>query len=420
MPSKKASFILMTAMVMFVAVVIDGDSASAQTERVLHNFGGPGDGWEPVGGLLFDSSGNLYGPTFYGGSNNECGTKGCGTVFELRANPVGNWSETVIYNLDGGQGAHPVSPLIFDPQGNLYGTAWCNQEYCYYQGEVFQLSPNSNGTWTPTTLHAFPAFLFDGGSPVSLVLDDSGNLYGEAQWGGLNNTGLIFELNRAKGWRESLLYVFGPYLQGDGANPVGAFARDAEGNLYGTTQSGGADRLGIVFELMPEGSVFWRKKVLYTFSDHINTIPNGVSFGPDGNLYGTTQGGGANGRGSVFSLTPNSDGTWSETDLYAFSGGSDGAGPLAGVVFDGSGNLYGTTAFGGTGCNGSGCGTAYQLSPSPGGGWSESILYRFTGGLDGGSPGGVLVLDQVGNLYGVTGVGGIYGNPGGVVFEITR
>lgn len=419
MYAKKTSFVWTSVMAMLLAVVMSGRMA-AQTEKVLHNFGAPGDAFNPVAGLTWDSSGNLYGPASDGTGTN-CGSNGCGAVFELQPNADGTWSESLLYTLDGVHGAHPTSQLIFDGQGNLYGASLCNQDYCYYAGEVFELSPNGNGTWTPSILHTFPTFPFDGGSPLSLVLDGSGNLYGEADTGGLNNTGLIFELNRARGWRESLLYVFGPFEHGDGSGPGGSFVRDANGNLYGTTYVGGSGTQGIVFELIPPaGGVVWQENVLYTFTGNENTRPNGVSFGPDGSLYGTTQGGGAFGHGSVFNLKQNPDGSWSETDLYSFTGGTDGEAPGGGVTFDGSGNLYGTTVLGGNECGGLGCGVVYELSPSQGGGWSQSVLYRFKGEQDGENPLGNLVLDQAGNLYGVTDIGGLYGNQGGVVFEVVR
>ena len=130
---KKVSLVWMSALTMFVAIAIGANSASAQTEKVLHTFGAPGDGYNPAGGLVFDSEGNLFGPTSSGGTGAACGSSGCGTVFQLQPNPNGSWSETIIHSFDGTDGAHPSNPLIFDGQGNLYGTAACDLSYCYYE-----------------------------------------------------------------------------------------------------------------------------------------------------------------------------------------------------------------------------------------------------------------------------------------------
>lgn len=416
---RRASTQLFRCLITFVFALCSISTIPAQTFSVLHSFGAPADGYNPSAGLAFDSAGNLYGPTLRGGTGRACDS-GCGTIFQLH-NSNGIWSEKIIHNFDGTDGASPSNPLIFGDHGVLYGTAACDLAYCYHEGVIFELIPQPDNTWAESALHTFPTFPLDGGSPQALVLDTAGNLYGEADSGGINNTGLIFELNRATEWRESLLYVFGPLQQGDGSSPGGAFTRDADGNLYGTTYVGGVSSQGIVFKLTRDGrGAFWRKTVLFAFPANFSTRPNGVSFGPDGSLYGTTEGGGTNGKGSIFRLARNPDGTWSETDLYSFLGGSDGSAPLGGVAFDDSGNLYGTTIQGGgNGCDDFGCGIVYKLTPSPGGGWSESILYRFSGGLDGGSPVGALVLDGDNNLFGVAEGGGPRGNEGGVVFEIT-
>ncbi len=404
-----------------ITVSVFPGNLPAQTLTILHAFGSPGDGYNPSGPLTFDSQGNLYGTTWFGPAASICQGLGCGTVFQLTPNGGGTWSESNILVFNGNDGAHPGSQLIFDSQANLYGTAACPEEYCYNQGVVFELSPGSGGTWTDTTLHNFSE-PWDGGSPQGILFDHSGNIMGDAQSGGRNNTGIVYSLIRASGWRERLDYVFGPLEPNqNGATPAPAIAFDAAGNLYGATQVGGAEEAGVVFELSPHpGGVFWTETVLYTFTGMADGYrPWGVILGPDGNLYGTTQAGGAYNAGTVFELTPNPNGTWTESVIYSFQGSTDGRSPSGGVSFDAAGNVYGATAIGGGGgCSGFGCGVIYKLTRS-GGGWSESTLYRFNGVTDGAYPGGPLAFDGSGNIYGVAGAGGAYGDLGGIAFELT-
>lgn len=421
----KKSRVIRTLALTILATALVGSSAWGQTFKVLHAFGN-GDGTYPEAGQVFDAQGNLYGVTSLGPLGNGCGGDGCGTVYQLKPDSDGTWTETVLYAFNGSDGVEPASDLIFDPAGNLYGTAWVTG-YGFHAGVVYQLTPNSNGTWTESTLHQF-AGNFDGGDPDELALDAAGNVYGNTRFGGLNNTGIVYSLNRASGWRESLLQTFNGYSNLGGSSPYRAIDFDANGNLYGATLGGGTHSAGVVFELTKRGSL-WQETVLYNFAGGTDgNTPVGVVFGPDGSLYGVTQTGGNLGNvscllgcGTVFKLTPNSDGTWTKTTLYAFRGiaGRDGAIPVNRITFDQAGNLYSTTAQGGVtsfGCY-DGCGTVFKLTPSFGGHYTESVVHTFMNGSDGSNPYSPMVIDGAGNLYGTAANGGRYNY--GVAYEIT-
>jgi uncharacterized repeat protein (TIGR03803 family) len=226
----------------------------------------------------------------------------------------------------------------------------------------------------------------------------------------------VFELSprQGGGWTETLLHNFNNNGR-DGVNPQAGLIIDDAGNLYGTTYRGGIYNSGTAFELSPQQGGGWTEKVLHSFghgSDGITPDAN-LTIDAAGNLYGTTYNGGIHGRGTVFELTPREGGGWTETVLHSFGNGSDGANPYAGLIIDANGNLYGTTLAGGIHT----AGTAFELSPRQGGGWTETILHSFGNGTDGNSPYAGLIFDASGNLYGTTLEGGIHSY--GVVFEIT-
>ncbi|MFZ0319285.1 MAG: choice-of-anchor tandem repeat GloVer-containing protein [Candidatus Sulfotelmatobacter sp.] len=405
------------------------ESNGQWSEKVLYSFNGT-DGAAPEGTLLLDQSGNLYGTTGGGGS------LGFGTAFKLTYSS-GQWNESVLWNFTGGSGGqNPQYGVIAGTAGQLYGAS----TYIYSspgEGTVFELTTNASGTWSETTLTTFPAA--DGGLPqASLIADSSGNLYGVTSQYGSNAFGTVFKLERSsKGWKESILYNFtsgtsaGTYFYSDPSNLI----LDSSGNLYGETSYGGSAGDGMVFELSPDSGGKWTEKTLLTFtSTSTGTRPfGGLIFDSEGNLYGTTESGGtvkngcASGCGTVFKLSP-APGAWTETILYNFAGGSsDGSEPSAGVIFDQAGNLYGTTSFGGIKaieCGG-GCGTVFKLTPNAGGAWTESLLYEFTGAQgDGGTPDAGVIFDQAGNLYGTTSLGGNHGyvcgtNGCGIVYELS-
>src|ERR1700680_1016009 len=272
--------------------------------------------------------------------------------------------EHVIYPFAGSPdcGNLPTAPLIADRKGNLYGTTLdggANHDGC-----VFKLSPEPDGKWTETVLHSFTGI--DGGGPsAALVFDESGNLYGTTEGGGTYSRGVAFELRPLPDgeWAETVLHNFGHAE--DGSTPQRWLVFDKNGNLYGTTNSGGKPRRGSA-------------------------------------------------GGTVFKLSPGQSG-WTETLLYTFPGnvgGPDGDGPVGGVVMDDQGDLFGATAFGGL----YGWGAAYELTPH-GKAYKEQVIHSFGYGYDGVEPTSGLAMDASGKLYGTTSAGNV-GN--GIVFQLTR
>jgi uncharacterized repeat protein (TIGR03803 family) len=277
-------------------------------------------------------------------------------------------------------------------------------------------------------LYSFNLARGDGNQPVAgLVLDSSGNLYGTTQLGGAHNSGIVFELSpQADGtWTETVLYDFCSQSQcTDGSTLYGGLVFDSVGNLYGTTHSGGAHNAGTVFELTPHVDGNWTETVLHNFN-HKLFNGKGDGFAPlaglvvdaAGNLYGTTASGGSGWWGTVFKLSPQAGGAWTESILHVFNfNKGDGWQPRCDLAFDAAGNLYGTTQYGGL----YNSGTVFKLTPVAGGAWAEKILHSFpnNNGVDGSQPYAGVILDAVGNLYGTTFEGGTA--KGGTVFEITR
>jgi uncharacterized repeat protein (TIGR03803 family) len=295
-------------------------------------------------------------------------------------------------------GGFPDGPFALDAQGDLYGVAGFSQNGLG-PGTVFKLSQAGK----LTVLHSFGGRSDgDGDLPGSGVIRDAaGNLYGTTVGGGKDNWGAVFKVDVSG--KEAVLYSFTGGE--DGHFPDAGLVRDGAGNLYGTT-SGGAVCLecGTVFKVGPTG----KQTVIHRFKgppDASHVLTGNLVLDASGNLYGASYYGGLTsgcadttwGCGTVFELSPNGKGGWSETVLYKFKGGTDGAYPYSGLVRDASGNFYGTTAGGGnSSCDGLGCGTLFKLDSTG----RETVLYRFTGGSDGEIPGEQLALDAHGNLYG--------------------
>ncbi len=380
--------------------------AHAQTFKVLYNFKGAPDGANPIAALIMDAAGNLYGTTLNGGSP-TCspggGPVGCGTVFRL--DPSGN--ETVLHSFTGPpDGIEPWAGLLMDAAGNLYGTTLIGGSASGFPyGTVFKLDLVGN----ETVLHNFPNSPGDGKFPeAALAMDPAGNLYGTTFFGGASNSGTLFKLDTSD--NETVLHNF-PSAPGDGSYPIAALIRDAAGNRYGTTYAGGSlactalpgfAGCGTVFRLDASGN----ETVLYSFAGGNDGAGPEAPLIMDtaGNLYGTSALGGSFGKGIVFKLDPSGH----ETVVHTFTG-SDGANPFAGLIMDAAGNLYGTTTAGGP----FGRGTVFKLDPSG----NVTVLHAFTGGSDGSDSHAALIMDAAGNLYGTTDGGGTSGF--GTVFKLT-
>ncbi len=335
----------------------------------------------------------------------------------LVAASLAHAQEKVLASFSGtGNGSRPQCRLVIDSHGNLYGTTPTGGDV--NGGLVFALGPNSHGGWNEKTIYSFdnPA---NGTNPNGgLAIDGAGNLYGTTTGGGANGLGTAFELSpqAGGGWTETVIHSFG--ATGDGIFPYAQMIFDPAGNLYGTTAFGGAFGIGeagggTVFELSPQAGGGWSEQVLHSFasgSDGVQ-VSGGVALDAAGNLYGATFVGGTHNEGIIYELSPQTGGGWSETILHNFSGGmSDGQLPEAGVTLDAAGNVYGTTFAGGPHLRG----VVFQLAPQGGGVWTYSGLHSFGNGLDGANPEGEVVFDAVGNLYGTTFSGGKYGqNIGG-------
>jgi uncharacterized repeat protein (TIGR03803 family) len=384
------------------------------------------NGEQPNSSLIADAQGNLYGTTDEGGLSDG------GVVFELSPTASG-WTETVLYSFcavsgcaDGGR----PTGLVFDSLGNLYGVTGGGGAHGY--GTVYQLTPSSGGEWQETVLHTFSGP--DGASPNgTLIFDSSGNLSGTTLGGGEHGSGTVFQLTSVSGtWKETLIYSFCAAANcTDGSSPQGGVILDQSGSLYGATRSGGDSTCyngynygcGVVFRLSGAGSK-WRETVLHAFASNNEGIAPqaGVTFDASGNLFGTTYGGGAFGYGVVFELIPATEDNWTEKVVHAFKF-KTGANPSAGIIFDSSGNLYGAALYGGITnkvCP-QGCGVVFEIT-TVSGKWKEDVIRFFSGIASGYGPAYGLTMDANGNLFGTTVWGDGYcpaANGCGTVYELS-
>ena len=404
-PNRPLSFRMPMVIVAFTSALLLTQFAAAQTFQVLHNFTGGFDGATPPYTLAQDNAGHLYGTANMGGRN------GTGVVFRFEHVNSG-WVLTPLYNFSD-QDGQPGWGLTLARDGTIYTVASYASVLGGPCGTAIHLRPSPIpprsvfSTWDETALRTYVKSQ-EGCPTGNLVLDSAGNVYGVTQDGGPNGWGSVFELTNSGGtWTETILYAF--HGLDDGGAPYSGLIMDSAGNLYGTASAAGANRQGVVFELKHSGGS-WTEQVLYTFqggNDGGQPVA-GLIFDNAGNLYGATASWGSGGGGTAFKLAP-SGGSWTYSVLASFTG-SDG--PVASLTMDGSGNLYGTTFMD----DSYGYGSVFKLTPS-GGTWTYSDLHDFTGGADGGYPGGGVVIDSSGNLYGTAVTGGT--NNLGVIYEVT-
>ena len=361
----------------FMATLAAAGPASAQTYSfsTLATFTGT-NGANPIGGLAIDGAGNLFGTTSSGG------TSGSGTVFGVAA---GSGTVTTLATFTGTNGANPQAGPVLDGAGNLFGTTFTGGGG---SGTVFEVAA---GSGTVTTLATFTGT--NGANPIGgLAIDGSGNLFGTTLSGGASSVGTVFEVAAGSGTVTTLATFTGT----NGANPQAGPVLDGAGNLFGVTFSGGASSAGTVFEVAAgSGTV----TTLATFNNTNGASPiGGLVLDGAGNLFGTTLSGGASNAGTVFVVTA---GSGTVTTLATFNG-TNGSNPIGGLVLDGAGNLFGTTNGGGA----SGSGTVFEVAAGSG---TVTTLVSFTG-TNGANPQAGPVLDGAGNLFGTTAYGGANGN----------
>ena len=387
------------------------NKAASYKEKVLHAFTGGSDGRQ-AGPLMRDAKGNLYGVAAFGGNTSgDCGqqfgSEGCGVVFEQTA--TGKFK--VLHTFDFTDGAVPLTNLIQDASGNLYGTTlWGGNSTCELHGcgVLFKLTPSRKFS----VLYRFTGGS-DGANPGSgVIIDGKGNLYGATELTS-SSFGEVFELTTSG--QLEVLYSFKGNTDGEGPNGV---IQDSKGNLYGSTFGGGAFGYGTMFKLDTSGT----ETVLHSFkgkSDGGEPYSR-LIMDSAGNLYGTTQLFGDHKGNCDLPDSPPGCGTAFKIDtagvfsvLVKFDS-ADGKEPYnSPLTLDTHGNFFGTTLEGGDGCGGGGCGVAYKLSAAG----KESVLYNFNGGSGGDGPSAGVVEDSKGNLYGTTWAGGDHDC--GVIFELT-
>ena len=425
MESKPRRFSVSKVLALAIVAVFASNVWAANTEKVVHSFTGGNDGIDPAATLAQDPAGNLYGTTVSGGTGTLC-TNGCGTVFELSPVAGGKWKETVLYSFTGGSdGKNPYGGVTLDSKGDLYGTTvsggsggTCTGDGC---GVVFLLS-KSGKRWVETVMYNFTGGKDGFGPGGTVAFDSVGNLYGTTPDGGNLQKcsglgcGVVYQISpvRGGGWKQTVLHAFTGGADG-AVGSLGPLLVDKAGNVFGVAELAGdpSCQCGTVFKLTAVSGK-WKFETLDSFkgTPQAGFPYGGVISDSKGNLYGTTYYGGANGAGSVFKLT-RSAGKFTESVLYSFNGGSNGGSPTTTLTFDAEGNLLGTTSAGG---DSNGDGVVFKLMPKSGGKWTESVVHQFGAKGDGANPYYGLVRNKAGVLFGTTAIGG--GSGQGVVFQI--
>ncbi len=394
-----------TAVLLFtMAGVSTGRTASITT---LASFNGT-DGAYPFAGLTINASGDLFGTTENGGSNND------GTVFELVNNGDGNYTTNTLASFSGSNGANLYSSLIADVSGNLFGTTRYGGTNGV--GTVFELVNNGGGNYTPATLLNFNAATTGRNPTNGLIADSAGDLFGTAPEGGANGAGTVFELvnNGGGNYTPAILASFSSV--GEEQYPYAGLLANASGDLFGTTEEGGSNDNGAVFELVNNGAGSYTPTTLASFTGPNGSLPftGDLIADREGDLFGTAPGGGAYGGGTVFELVNTGFGGYTPTTLFNFNG-TDGSDPNDGLIVDSAGDLFGTTETGGT----TGAGTAFELANNGRGNYMLTTLVNFGSGFGatGVYPMSGLTANASGDLFGTTPNGGA--NSEGTVFEIT-
>lgn len=408
--------------ILLLAVVCSVKAQPVSSGKVIYTFQGGADGSEPYSDLTLDASGNLYGTTFSGGTG--CNGYGCGTVYEL-VRGKNSWQHQVLYSFtDNPDGAEPQSGVVFDSSGNLYGATEAGGNLgC---GVVYKLAPNSQGGWTESVLYSFTC-LSSGAFPRSdLVFDNQGNLYGTTyggatgtgfcggQFSGFSGCGTVFRLspNSDGSWTETAIYNF----QGapDAAIPYGALVPDGKGGFYGASEYGGSggcstghgdfdppDGCSAVYELTPSGAG-WTETVIYSFFRGRGFARNpsgGFVVGGPNLLFGSSWSGG-NGLGTLFRLDQSGK-VWTQSILHRFYGNPDGRTPVGRLAKGPQDTWIGVTNSGGA----NRYGTVFAVEPGKSG-LQERVLFNLDGSI--GNPESGPVVDSQGHIYGtaVTGAGG--------------
>jgi hypothetical protein len=409
----KIAAIVRLCLLTFAITSLFTPAALAQSFQVLYAFTGHQSSSQPIGGVTLDGRGDIYGTTAWGGPYAP------GTLFELKRNGS-DFVYSDIHNFGlGSDGNFPWDAPTFGPNGTLYGSA--NGGGLLGHGTVFNAQPPASFCrsvscpWLETTLYNFTRE-GDGANPqAGIIFDERGNIYGTNVNGG-SGWGVVFEMTPSGGrWDYQVLYTFTGGQ--DGGNPASLLLFDSAGNIYGTAPVGGSPGCGgfgcgTVYELSPSPSG-WTERTLYSFhggTDGSNPMA-GLIADEAGNLYGVTPAINNQSGGSVFELTP-SGGNWTFHLLYDLPG--QGLGPQENLVRDSAGNLYGSSWGNGLYNNG----VVFELS-STSNGWVYTDLHDFTGGTDGEFAIGNLAIDAAGHLYGTTYEGGSPDCACGVVYEVT-